>query len=635
MMVVSEAAKKFDQYLHALQKDQKTSVMQLKEYKQLQEFYRKKIDSIIDQKILSRWISGLSQSPLISMADKVTEGGLSVRTKHVFVDLETVRKDTEYELLLMRKEDGTRFFNPRLLRNIKLICDFGSNILSEEKLDPLADVLLWQDKIYHASAKNIIKAITPVADRFYKMTISNKDMELITELKKTFMALMLAANSRNLQEYDPEKNCYSYFCDFQRYLRGCLLSREYQKLMTYSPSKNDKIALTLLDTIHALCKVIYVNVHGMLEMLPVVDNLIHNARKNPDFTSVREKGPNIWSMLSHDYNAMTKAIKMHPNGPLHKVMEFVSEGEAQGFDCIQQHNIPNHWFDLHYDDKKISVLRMPSPTLQEAIQKAIVNDEFKGLLNHFENQGKQKKHLLINLQDRTSWKEFSRCTALEQLEGHTAHGKCLTVVTLAMDTDFYNQTAPYDQNEEADIFLEHFYEHLVDKTAGYHFPEEIQNVLFPTFVKKAFDIVHAHYFNKKKILTREDKQTFISIFYVLLVLKLIETTEPTSISFSDKDGIDHSSAMTSLFLSYLKLLNQKSISDADLELLNLILYMPAIIMRQRNPFSEPVNRFLNTLYTVESYPTPKVSDLFESKVTQATTSYPTPISTQHNPDEQT
>ena len=625
MMVVSEAAKKFDQYLNALQKNHVNSVTQLKEYKQLQEFYRKKIDTIIDQKILSRWISGLSQSPLLNLGERDLEKNhVSVRTKHVFVDIETVRKDTEYELLMMRKEDGTRFFNPRLLRNIKLVCDFGSNILTEEKQDPLAEIVLWQDKIYQISAKNIIKSLGPFIDRFYKQAIVNRDIEIITELKKAFMALMLASNSRNLEEYEPEKNCYGYFCDFQQYLRICLLSREYQKMIAYSPQKSDKLAQCLLETIHATCKAVYQNNYGMLEMLHVVDNLISGARKNPDFLTQREKGPKIWSRLLNDYQAMKKAIKLHPNGPLLKVMEFVSDGDAHGFDCLQQHNVPNHWFDLHYEDKKINVLRVPSPTIQVEIQKALINEEFKGLLHHFDRHHNRKKHLLINLQDRTSWKEFSRCHALEQLQQNPFYSKYFTVVTLATDTDFYNQTAPYDQDEEAAIFLQHFNEHLTDESAGYCFPDNIKNVLFPTFTEKAFELIYSHYFQSKKMFTREDKQNFISLFYTLLILKLIEVINPTSLSLSDKDGIDLSSTYTGLILTYLKLSNQKSLSDADLELLNLILYAPSLIIRQRNPQTEPFNRFLSALYLIESYPPADMNKVYSTKVMNANTSHPKP-----------
>ncbi len=74
-------------------------------------------------------------------------------TKHLFVDLDSVKKDILSMNFFYRKEDGTRFFNPRLIRNIKLVSDFGLNVGKEEEKDPLFDLTTWRiDSGYHKGA---------------------------------------------------------------------------------------------------------------------------------------------------------------------------------------------------------------------------------------------------------------------------------------------------------------------------------------------------------------------------------------------------------------------------------------------------------------------------------------------------
>jgi len=59
-----------------------------------------------------------------------------------------------------------------------------------------------------------------------------------------------------------------------------------------------------------------------------------------------------------------------------------------------------------------------------------VIEEFKGFLRHIEMKKGVEKHLLFNLQDRTSWEEHARCQALEDLEHHAEFNNQLVVVTL-------------------------------------------------------------------------------------------------------------------------------------------------------------------------------------------------------------
>lgn len=113
MVLVGEAAKKLDKYTKIFHQTQ--SVTDLKEYRQLQEFYRTKIARPLDEGVVNQWIFGLTlgkgkagRERIFRAVPKKTDK--LTNTKHLFVDLETVKKDTEYELFFIRKEDGSRFF---------------------------------------------------------------------------------------------------------------------------------------------------------------------------------------------------------------------------------------------------------------------------------------------------------------------------------------------------------------------------------------------------------------------------------------------------------------------------------------------------------------------------------------------
>jgi hypothetical protein len=603
MVLVGEAAKKLDKYTQIFHQTQ--SVTDFKEYKQLQEFYRSKIARKIDEGVLTKWSVALTQGKLAKgiafraapkKTDKLTD------TKHVFVDLETVKKDTEYELFFIRKEDGSRFFSPRLLRNIKLVCDFGSYFGERKELDPLEQVKQWYDRTLHTCARQILKVLGSRLNHFFHETRKIKDHELVETLKKAFLALMLSSHAQNLLRHHPAKSCAEYFEDFQGFLREALQTSLYQKWIVYPPKEDNKLAHDLMDIVHILCRTLFANLQGLEDMKPIIQGLIQeaNARAIREHVEEGYSSQKIWSRLSGDYAAMAKLLRHHPNGPLFKVLELLEENPFHVFDPLLQHNIPNQLFDLYAHDKRYPFLRIPAPIYQEFINRAIVNDEFKGFLLYYSNPDVAHKHLLINLQDRTAWREHVRCLALEELQKVPELQDALTVVTLATDTDFYHQLAPYHQVNHAHLFKEQFKELLLDEHAGYFFPSTISREELEQFIDQAFEVIHRIFFSSKNVLVRDNRLDFIEIFYLLLQLKLIEWTQPDTVSLTCKDSIDIGEAYSAEIFAFLKLINNQEWTDVDWEHLNFMLYAPALLIRERVMLPERFNRMVSALKAVEN-----------------------------------
>lgn len=598
MVLVGEAAKKLDKYTDFFKDRNITSVMELREYKQLQEFYHKKIDRRIDEGVLGRWILALENRKITRVKPLKAIGRKMGQTKHVFVDLDSVKKDVEYELFFMRKEDGSRFFSPRLIRNIKLVCDFGDYFTTKKEENVLENIEYWSDKYSQITAKNILGLLNNHLEKFYKEAFKIKDNELIDDLKMCFMALYLGANTSNLAEYNPIKKCSEYLSDFQFFLRRAINTRDYQKLVAYPPKKTNRVGNILLNLVRNLCQILFVHLQGYGDLIPVLEEIIQKSRliygKNPGESKNKHS---VWSRLAYDYSAMNKAFKLHPNGPIIKVLDLLQDAGHIEFDTLMQGNIPTHWFDITFKDKKIAHERIPCPTRQEFIQKAYVTDEFKEFLRSYREQ--EKRHLVFNLQDRTTWREHFRSTVLEDLQDHPDFKKELDVVTLAIDTEFYHQVAPYHLVNHADIFIEQLKDHVRDESAGYYFPQKIKKKLFSE-VDGIIESIHRVFFNNRNVLLREARMDFIQIFYMCLQLKILEICSPDSFSSSCKDGVDIAPANTAQLFAFLKLVNQEVLSEEDHRYMNWILYSSPVLIRERVLVPDRFNRMVSALKVIEA-----------------------------------
>jgi hypothetical protein len=600
MVLVGEAAKKLDKYTTLFHHHKAVSVTELKEYKRLQEFYLTRISHKVDEGMLGKWILALTNrmTPPPQKPSKVTLKPKSL-TKHVFVDLDGVKKDSEYELFFIRKEDGTRFFNPRVIRNIKLVCDFGDYFTERKKEDdPLESLNAWQDHFAHVLAKQILHPISELATAFYHCNIKTQTSELGDCLSKALVALMLSSDAHNLLHDLSLKCSIDYLKDFEHFMRQALHTREYQKLIAYPPKKSDVESTCLLELSQALCKALFVYTQGDVNLVNRIAELVKEAAREVSPEHAHASGNLIWNRLASNHAALVKMMKRHPNGPLFKVLDLLENGSYNAFDPISQNNLPHQMYSLYVDNRRIINVHLPSPIYQEFIQKATVIEEFKAFLRALD-PSIGEKHLLFNLQDRTSWREHARSIALEDLQKLSDFSNRLTVVTLPKDTEFYYQLPPYQEENHAEVFMKRFKEQIKNEESGFYFPPQIKEALFPEFVDEVIHTVHRVFFSGKNVLLREHRINFIELVYQFLELKIIELVHPSSMSFTCKDGVDIGSTASAELFLFLKLLSEEGLSERDFDLLNYVLYGSSISVRQRVILPERFQRLLNVVKTLE------------------------------------
>lgn len=631
MVLVGEAAKNLDKFAHIFNRFQSsTSVTDLEEFKQLQSFYFTKIAPKIDEGRLGKWVLAVSAEALKQKsAIRLRHIPKHVSTKHVYVDLLTVKRDAEYELFHMRKEDGTRFFNPRLIRNLKLVCDLTEYFNDSKKTDPLHRLDAWINRFIQACAADIVSTLRSRLDQFFHEAMRHKDKPLVEDLTKAAMALLLSASPKHGGNHHTLKTCQDYFEDFQEFLRTILLSKEYQKnLLNPLEGTHQKMASTIRNTVIGMCRSLYLHAKGLKEIRPYVAELLKKAHKEAN-VSTKNKHENT-SFIEGSFEALQALLRKHSQNALNKVLDELLSSEAKGFDPLMQHNIPSPLYALYFGDKRLLYIRMANPTYQEYINKAFVTEEFKGYLLSCRTGHGVKKHVCMLLQDRTTWKEAARCHAVESLLNHKEYASALEICTLSINTDFYHQLSHYKNDQDAKTFKKHFLEHLTDEHSGYYFPVHLRQSLYKAFFPQLLEAIHQVFFGNSLKLDREQRHAFIDCAHLLIGLKVSELSDADALSFCCKDGIDWSIAASGLLFWIFEGIQSRRQKDG-LDFLEFLLFAPALLWRERSMQSECFYRFLNVMKALERSPVKQeefvktlkahFSPLFKLPVWEATISW--------------
>ncbi|MGE3954241.1 MAG: hypothetical protein AB7F31_03460 [Parachlamydiales bacterium] len=554
MAIAGEAARRLDHIAVLVYGMSEGSITHLKEYRELRSFYLKNI---------------------VKETREIRKGKRPLRDQRIeeaTVDFDEVKGDTDYELLYLQKGPGQDFLSPGLAQNIRLAVDFGSSLEFVEG-DPLIHVQSWFDGVQQRAAEVLVKGTSQQLSTFFQRAGAGLESPLCSALKNATTALMLAANADNRLPNGPVKACFQYFADFQHFLRGILESREYQRLVAYPPTEGESWLYAAHELIGTLLYHLYTQVELHQEMLGVVGQII---RSGPAHAGRGYQRGHVAEQLFEDYEAVEIALSRHPSGPLFKAVDLLREEEERTLDLLEQGNIPYKICDLEVEEKKVALLRVPSPTRQEFIQNALVNEEFKGFFRH----NWREAFVMLSYEDRLSWKGQARALVLEHLQEIDPAKGLLHVVTLSKDSEFYHQRGLYKEHEVASVFLEHF-AHQLASSRGYHFSEVMRELLFPEFVPAMLQTVHTLFFEGKERLSRAERLDFIEIAYLFLELKILDLIRPRHFSFTCKDGVDTSMGASAALYAGLKILLEHEWEIGDRAKLWSMVFVPSLLFRER------------------------------------------------------
>ena len=596
ILLAHEAAQKMDKFA-ALYPHRYKPISKLKEYTDLRKYYKQHIlgQSNIPKEIPEEWEFDLEE-----------ELGSVATEMQGFKDLEAVRKDQSYELFFIQNEEGRPYFSKNLLRHIRLLGNFDELISKAEGDDPLLQLRELLDHELFEGAKELFRQVAPLLDEFYKGGMQHKDRPYEGNIMKAVMALRMAASPVHLIENQSFKSCIEYFSDFHRFLRAALNSPRYQEWLT-GDIEEDQQMRSLLTLTNALCAFFFMRIEPRKEALKLIDQMIKRGdelrgpRTKPE---ADEKKLQLWTDLLDDDESLRYLTRHYPNGPLMRTLDmFREEEEYEGYDPLMHENFPSQLFSFSQKKFHVTVLRIPAPVKQTTIQEVQIVPEFTGFLRYLRDELKPDRHLLINLQDRTSWKEFARCKALETLSKSAAYFETIPVLGLPKNTSFYNQEDEYQSYAGAPVFMEAFKSQILSgQECGYHLPDLLKKEKIDEFINPALKMIHEHFFDAKTSLTRQERQTFIEIFYTIFTLKVIEILNVDSISFTCKDAIDTGMEQTAVFFGFLRMVSDPAKwSREEKELLLWTFYSPALLIRERPIDQTQFKRAIHTLETIHSH----------------------------------
>lgn len=601
MLLVGKASDKLNSYTHLFKGVHLKGIEETQEYRQLNKFYNERIAIDEGEKISLIDLSRHERKLDVRKQPQIEEDENTLKSKQFFLDVEKTKKDESYEFLFLQKEDGSRFLEPNFYRNIKVACNFGEFVGKHIEQDPLAGLNHWQDLSLHKSAIHILQKIRPFLKNFYAEALKYKDMDIVASVNMAIMSLMLAANPKNRSHLNPAKGCGKYYQDFQHFLRNALTSFEYSKMRDFPPPNSSLFLHTLLNIINLLSWSFFHQSADLNSLSFVLDDLIEEGRVAVQ--KHQNKKPtkmDFFQQLKEDYIYIQRFLMNYPVGPLFKTLSELIEGQEDSFDSYSTGNLPSEFQRVKWKDQEISILRLPSPTTQEMINKVQVAHEFSGLIDAFSGTQDKKKHLLVNLQDRTSWREVARATFLEKLPQDSHYANYLDTVTLSTSSDFYYQIGAYEGVSQAKEFVKQIIFHLKSEETGYYFPKWMQENLFKGFIESLIGKIHRFFFLGKATLSKEEREVFIEILYQFLILKTLELSKGTSLSFTCKDGLDSGSAQTMMFYTFLRLISGGELGARDHQKMHLMLFAYPLIFRNRQVQSKDFLRTVQTLDYLES-----------------------------------
>ncbi len=562
----------------------KELVTQSKEYLELMDFYQKKILKKFEDviKLEEEWQQELGK--VEDVAD-IERRGLK--------DLESVTRDRDYELFFITKEDGSKFYNRNLLRHVRLVTNFDHLIGNVAGDDPLLKIKMVQDKEALETARSFKEKLGKDLDGWFKEAGKFRDEEFVRLFYRAVMALLLASNPRNLLSRTTGKSSLIYFADFQYYLRATLSHMDYQSFVEGGGKELDPFYNSMLSLMHKLTFLFFVNPLDQSDALACFTRIIQE-KENPKNKSTTSS-LFLWNRILDEHEELHRELMKFPSGPLFKVIDILHDKEDVAFDPFIQYDRPQALFQLSMNGKRVTVTRMASPTRQKQIQEAKIIPEFTSALRHAVDH--KEKILLVNYQDRTSWKEYARTKELETLQNNAEVERALDVVTLPKNTEFYLQSEEYLKDTNAGGFKKVFFEQITsEENCGFSFPSYISHKDLYSFIKQAIEMTHSLFFGDKEELSRKNRLDFIEIVYQWILIKLLIETKASILTFSAKDGVDLPSAASFGFFAFLKLVGNDPLwKEEEKDFLNALVFVPALLIRERVIDRHPLSRMISML----------------------------------------
>ena len=206
---------------------------------------------------------------------------------------------------------------------------------------------------------------------------------------------------------------------------------------------------------------------------------------------------------------------------------------------------------------------------------------------------------MINLQDRTGWKDGARCQAIEELQRQDEANKAISVLSLSCDGEFYHQEGVFENLTSAERFKEELFNRMTEPNCGVLFPHPSVPTM-SSDIREIIDVVHRSLYAGRNRLPKNQRLEFIDLIQLLLMLRVIGQIHPDIIFVSCKDGIDITLPALAGLFAFLKIFNKRMVSEDEMQWLATSLLGIPLIERDRLLFADRYGRLTSLIRFLES-----------------------------------
>ncbi len=597
MMLVDEASENLDRYTKLFLGTHSKSIKQTKEFVDLCSFYNTKIAPIAVHRKVAAWISALPIADILAKGvEAPPEWSVGAALTPLSLELEDIQRDRDYELLLIRKANGARFFTPKLLRSMRLACDIEKAVdwqgraVFEGQIDAL-------QRMQTATVVNyLLNNCYPAMDAFFRAAHRAKDHQLVLDLYSPCIALMMSGIQAIHYAGERGKNCVEYLDDFRSLLGQMLHSSEFKRLLTYPPNNERSWEFALLRLVEQLASNIVDGAPMSIECVNAFTGLLNQGMQR----AIGELGPSdgtIAHRLNLNFAALRHLIGTRGATTIVRMLQELEMRRFVTFEPLLGESLPTHLFNFSWRGELIPVVRLPSPTRQEKIDAAFPSEVFQIATRRHGRH--ERTYLVLNLQERTGWKDGARCQAIEELQREEEGRSAVSVFSLSCDGDFYRQEGSYEAMSSAEKFKEELVNHLTEPSRGVQFPRAHPTPSIAD-IRELIDVLHTSLYGGRNRLPKAQRLEWIDLMHLLLMLKVIEQTRPSIIFVSCKDGLDSTLPAIAGLFSFLKVLNRRLSSEEEMAWLGTMLLGIPLIERDRLLFADRYSRLTSLVRLLES-----------------------------------
>lgn len=511
--------------------------------------------------------------------------------KKEFLDyIDVIKNDEYYELFSILKADGTKYYSNLLVEELKEGFDLALLEDADSSLAPVLSFNEMQDIDLQDFAAQCINRLKDPVNQFLKLSFSGQKGELALMLRKALMALMLTSSKKNSLLNIPAKSCIYYFKDFLHFLRQAISQSIFNELLRSKNRSREEEQMVRVAC--ALCYHLYLRQPADHAKFSIIQDLIERGAKR---VQKKEERENWIDALSQDLSFFRSELDHYVHGPLIKVWDYLQMlHEDVLFDPWQLGNYASELakVDFGLRGEKGQLLRLPCPTLQSHINRAVIAPEFIGFLSF----DPYHSHLLIDLNDPSSEYEKARFEALNEESAKGKYHEQLSYLNLTCGSEFYNQEGKYAGLKAAQQFIPAF-NRLIDKNP-FSFSKKLEGFRSAKEMKADLKWIHETLFQDKEMLSIKERRAFIDLFYLLLGLKSVLHLKPSSFSFTDKDGVDRAAVFEGLALYINAKAHKKSLSELLKSLYEIIFEVP-MVTRERALGFKSSERLLFALRMLE------------------------------------